>query len=253
VEQTGSDPFDVLRDAVSERGLHDARSPAQALAARVSRGRDLSTAAPGGSTPADISDSYRVHLDAIAEREGDRAMALGGEVAEKAPAWAVAAFGAVPEEPIARLEWEARAGRVAAYREAAEWVDEKRPIPSAPGITNTEHRSSWWAAWDLLGRPEATREEAGMTDGRLQTRVQAWEREKAWLPPHADEALKASEVAAEKARTEAVHARARGDEATAAALEAEAAEKRAAFEKLLSGRLPGVDLTTGTDNSRSNN
>lgn len=36
-------------------------------------------------------------------------------------------------------------------------------------------------------------------------------------------------------------------------LDGKAAQKRAAFEKLLSGRLPGVDLTTGTDNSRANN
>jgi hypothetical protein len=52
------------------------------------------------------------------ERIAERHSVLGAQVAEEAQSWATRAFGPVPEEPLARLECERRAGVVAGYREA---------------------------------------------------------------------------------------------------------------------------------------
>src|SRR3954451_22026731 len=61
--------------------------------------------------------------------------------------------GAVPEAAMERLEWDSRAGAVAAYREAANFDDAERAIPSAPGLTSTEKRA---ALVGRLGRPRPT-------------------------------------------------------------------------------------------------
>src|SRR3954451_24940956 len=112
--------------------------------------------------------------------------------------------GAVPEAAMERLEWDSRAGAVAAYREAASFDDAERAIPSAPGLTSTEKRAAWWDAWEALGRPSETRAEAALPEGRLQARVSAWQREQQWAPAHADASMRQSELDAETARTEAI-------------------------------------------------
>ena len=63
-----------------------------------------------------------------------------------------------------------------------------------PGLTTTERRPGYTAAWNALGRPEPNLDEAAMTDGRLQIRIQAWDREQAWQPPYVDNHLRAAET-----------------------------------------------------------
>ena len=224
-EQAGHDPDQALRDAIGERSLAGSTSLSKVIAHRLDARLDLRTAAPGQSLPAGISDSHRQYLEAVQDRIGDRVRTLGTEVAEHAPEWAVRTLGPVPTDALERLEWETKAGQVAAYREGAEWSDPVRAIGSAPGVTSTEQRGTWWTAWEALGQPEATRQEAGMTEGRLRAHVAAWEREQTWAPPHADDSLRASEQEAEKGRQEAILARSRGDDEEADRLEAEASRQ----------------------------
>lgn len=249
VEQAGNDPREALRAALEGRGLADAVSVSQVLSHRLSGRHDLADAVPGRDLPDDIGEAHRVHLEAIRERIADRERALGGEVAQEPPAWAVQALGDVPQDAVERLEWEARAGRVAAYREATGWSDDARAIDHAPGVTTTERRAAWHEAWEALGRPEATREEAALSDGRLQARAAAWEREQAWAPPYADDAMRENEQAAERARVDAVHARAQGDEDAAAARETEADRLAAVArdaERVADGRAAWAAATAET-------
>src|SRR4051812_38339272 len=93
-----------------------------------------------------------------------------------------------------------------------------RRVPSPP----TEKRAARWDAWKALGRPSETRAEAALSEGRLQARVSAWQREQQWAPAHADASMRQSELDAETARTEAVLVEAAGDTERAAELRAEA-------------------------------
>ena len=122
------------------------------------------------------------------------------------------ALGPVPaaEDTDDRADWERRAGLVAAHREAVGWTDPEHPLGRMPGTSTTERRANYTQAWTALGRPEPRLEEAQLSDGRLISRVRAWQREQAWAPPHADEALRSAEQAAEQARQDAALAEAEG-------------------------------------------
>ena len=206
VEQAGADPRETLREAIAGprangRGLADAQSVAQVLSFRISGDRPLPHPVPGTAIPAGISreaDRLLRELDtAIRERQAE----LGAAAAEEAPEWAVLSLGPVPpaEDATDRADWERRAGAVAAYREAAGWDAPDRPLGRMPGVASTERRALFATAHEALGRPEASLDEAAMSDGQLLARVRAWQREQAWAPPHADDALRAAELAAEQA------------------------------------------------------
>ena len=204
VEQAGHDPKTTLRDAVTARGLGDADSVAQVLSHRITDGRHVPAPQPTTATtadaavgglgrdagassgeddgatpavaaragiPAGISLQAAVHLTHLAERVQARQIVLGTRVADKAPTWAIEAFGPVPAPgAAARVVWEARAGVVAGHREATGWTHQTRPIGTMPGISLTERRASFTAAWEALGRPEAGLDETQMTEGRLRVR-----------------------------------------------------------------------------------
>jgi hypothetical protein len=225
IEQGGGDRLEVLREALDRRaasgqrlGFSGARSVAQVLSTRIQEVRTPGEPLAERAVPADLPEPERRYIERQHEKLADRQASLGSEVAEEAPAWAVRAFGPVPEEPVERLSWERRVGVVAAYREATGWDDESRPmgrldeakeveadrpIPDAPGITSTERRLMWHEAYDTLGRPEYGRDEATMTEGQLRTRVRAWEREQEWAPAYADKSQKAAELDADSARQDA--------------------------------------------------
>jgi len=97
-----------------------------------------------------------------------------------------------------------------------------------PGSSSTERRADYAAAWTALGRPEPRLDEAALSDGQLLARWRAWPREQAWAPPHADDALRAAEQAAERARQDAALAEAEDRADDAARLRAEATASAAA-------------------------
>lgn len=203
-EQAGHDPVEVLRTAVGTRDFSGTRSAAQALSKRISS--RLTETDPTGNAPVPqgLTPGAAAFLQSIDDRMRDRELVLGAETAQSAPEWAVRALGPVPEDEAARAEWEQRAGKVAGCREATGWEDPVRPMGDAPGISRPERRELWWGAWEALGRPEADRAEAAMTDGQLRLRAEAYDRQKAWAPAYAEESMKLAELEAEKARQEAL-------------------------------------------------
>jgi conjugative relaxase-like TrwC/TraI family protein len=232
-EQSGHDPASVLRAAVEGRALTGSRSEAKVIAGRIASAVDVSAASAASSViPSGLSPEWSTYLGQLHEQAEERTAELGARAVEDVPAWAVRALGPVPDDAAQLLEWQERAGVIAGYREASGHEAEERAIPSAPGITQTEARAAWWGAWEALGRPQETRPEAALSDGALQARVTAWEREQAWAPPHANASLKAAELDADEARREAVLSRFAGDDDAAGEWEAEA-EQRAAVARVM--------------------
>ena len=257
VEQAGRDPLHELQAAISARPLTGADSVAQVLSHRITGGRALphpltgaahgDAAATGArDVPGDIAGPAARHLQNLATRIEARRQDLGEQAAQDPPAWVLSALGPVPGDDAARADWITRAGTVAAHREATGWAHPQQPISTMPGLAATERRASHTAAWEALGRPEAGLDESAMTEGQLRIRVRAGEVERAWAPPHADAALKATETEHEAARQAAALTRARAEHATqagqhdhaarlaaeAAAHEQTAAIKAAAIEPL---------------------
>jgi conjugative relaxase-like TrwC/TraI family protein len=226
-EQVGLDPSAVLREAVEDRSLTGSKSVAQVIAARITSEHDLSVPGSAAKVPDRVPEDARAYLAEMHAQAEDRARELGSQAAQEQAGWAVKALGPVPEDAVARLEWEQRAGAVAAFREAKGLEEADRVIPGAPGLSQNEARAAWSDAWEALGRPQETKAEAALSDGALHARVAAWEREQAWAPAHANASLRQAELDAEQARQEAILARATGDEAKAAEWETKAAERQA--------------------------
>ena len=91
----------------------------------------------------------------------------GGSSASKPPSrlpqWAMETLGPVPAEPTHRLDWEHRAGTVAAWRELAGHTDAADPLGPVSRPSQPEHYAVWRAAWIALGRPEPARADAELS------------------------------------------------------------------------------------------
>ncbi|MGC4891097.1 MobF family relaxase [Micromonospora sp. DT227] len=240
VEQAGRDPRAALREAVEGKPLAGARSVAQVVHHRVDTAHraDGLSPVPGAAdmVPDGLSEQWQTYLGELSEAAEDRRRELGGIVAEEQPQWAVEAFGPVPDDLVERMEWEHRAGQVAAYREACQFEEEAVLLPPSPGISSTEKRAAWHEAWRAAGRPEAGKEEQDLSDGALRIRVKAWQREQEWAPQYVDAELRSTGQEAARHRQDAAllkaQAEAAVDEVERARLLAEAEEKQALAEVL---------------------
>jgi hypothetical protein len=74
-------------------------------------------------------------------------------------------------------------------------------IGPAPKPGQPEASACWRAAWTALGRDDAGREEAEMSDGQLRIRVRAWERERTWAPRYVANELAGTHQAARDQRS----------------------------------------------------
>ena len=239
-ELAGHDPDRVLARAVGSRDFDGARSLPQVLYRRIERqlhGR-LAPAALNFAemVPAVTSPAWREQLASRAEAADSRRRQLGAEAAQDPPQWAVEGLGAVPTTPVGRLEWEHRAGTVAAWRELSGHTDAADALGTAPRPGKPEHYATWRAAWTALGRPEADRAEAELSAGQLRLRIRAYEREKAWAPAYVGESLTATSLAADARRRTATllaaQAESAADPAAAARLRQEATEESALADAL---------------------
>ncbi len=237
-ELAGHDPDTVLRDAITSRDLTDARSLASVLHQRVTDTFDLY---PVGDryadwTPKVDGPAWQAHLNDLAAVADRRRVQLGHEVAESRPQWAIEALGHVPDDRGERDVWTRRAGTVAAHRELTGHDDPEMALPGPPNRGQVEVYASWRAAWRALGRDEASRAEAEMSDGQLRVRVRAYEREQAWAPDYVAPDLSGTLQAAHRHRGEAELRRAEAENETdvqrRAQLEREAAEARALADLL---------------------
>ena len=206
-EVGGQDPREVLRGALQPGSLSGARSPAQVLHARI---RERVGDALGKTItsfreliPTGLAASWRSHLERVADNADTRRAELGTRTAQEAPGWATSTLGPVPTDPVARLEWEQRAGWAAAEREQSRHDDETVPLGSAPPPGLAEKHAVWATAHTALRLPDVSPEEAAMSDGRLAARVEAFERERVWAPRWVGGEMAATAEQAAQARANA--------------------------------------------------
>jgi hypothetical protein len=154
----------------------------------------------------------------------------------------------VPDDDRQREQWLQRAGAVAAHRELTGHEDPAAAIGAAPRAGQVEAYASWRAAYHALGRPEADRDEAEMSDGQLLMRVRAYQREQNWAPQYVANELAGTRQAADRHRATATlrrhAAETVSDTERRARLEREAAEAEA-LTKLLDGQ--AAQLTEADD------
>jgi hypothetical protein len=238
-EVAGHDPTDTLRQVLDGRTLAGAHSPAQVLHKRLRDSLGELTAKIGSFRdliPAVVPEQVRGYLERLADSGDDRRRELGARIAAEAPQWAVETLGAVPDDPVARAEWEHRAGWAAAHRELDDHASDLDPLGSAPPAGLPEKRAVWWTAHDELGLPDVGPEEESLSDGRLRTRVAAYLRERVWAPRYVADELAATNQAAAARRADAELWAARADTlddpAEAQRLRDDAAAARAEAEQL---------------------
>ena len=180
--------------------------------------------------PAVDDPAWRDYLTELAAAADARRDQLGQQAADEQPQWAIEALGQVPDDDQQREQWMQRAGAVAAHRELTGHDDPPPPSARPPKAGQVEAYASWRAAWHALGRPEADRDEAEMSDGQLLMRVRAYQREQNWAPPYVANELAGTRQAADRHRATATlrrHAAATADPDLRARLEREAAEAEA--------------------------
>ena len=232
-ELAGHDPRQVLQDAVTRRDLAGARRLTNVIHHRISAAVSLD---PTGDRHADwipaVEDPpWRGYLSELADVADARREQLGHQAAADAPQWAVEALGPVPDDDQRRAQWERRAGAVAAHRELTGHDDSATAIGGPPKTGQVEAYASWRTAWHALGRPEADRDEAEMSDGQLLIRIRAYQREQNWAPPYVANELAGTRQAAERhhatATLRATAAAAAANHDERAHLEREAADTEA--------------------------
>jgi hypothetical protein len=130
-------------------------------------------------------------LRVVEEVVDPRERELGRQLAEaeERPQWADR-LGPVPEDPIEREQWIERAGRVAGYREAHGYTNERDAIGPAPKEGAVDVHTDWQRAYRALGEPEDRMELVGMTDAQLAEQVERYRREEAWAPAYVAEQLR---------------------------------------------------------------
>jgi conjugative relaxase-like TrwC/TraI family protein len=237
-ELAGHDPRRVLTDAITARPLTGARQLSNVIHHRIT---ETVTLDPGSDRYTDWipqvgNPRWRSYLEQLAADADARRDQLGRDTADTQPPWAIEALGAVPADHQARVQWEQRAAVVAAHRELTGHADDTAPIGPAPKAGQAEAYASWRSAWHALGRPEADRAEAEMSDGQLLVRVRAYEREKIWAPPYVANELAGTRQAADRHRATATLRSVEADTATDAA-ERERLAREAAHAAALAATL----------------
>ncbi len=153
--------------------------------------------------PAVTDPAWHQYLSELAATADKRTEQLGQAAAAERPPWAIEALGKVPADEQARDEWSHKASLVAAHRELTGHDDPSTAIGPPPKTGQVEAYASWRTAWHALGRPEADRDEAEMSDGQLRIRIRAYEREQTWAPAYVANELAGTRQAAEQHRATA--------------------------------------------------
>ena len=206
-ELAGHNPGRVLADTLTARSLDGARHPARVLHQRISE--DLRGQLTPRITsyadllPAHVPTDRRAWLETLTATADERRRELGARTAAEPAQWALEALGPVPDDALARAEWEERAGWAAAHRELVDHGDDADAIGAPPPAGLAEKHASWHAAHNALGLPDGGGDEDELTDGQLRVRVRAFEREETWAPRWVGDELDATHQRAERARTDA--------------------------------------------------
>jgi conjugative relaxase-like TrwC/TraI family protein len=224
-ELAGLDAAEVLAAAIGERDLAGARDLASVLDARIRYRTGALVPAPAGSWSAQIPaiadperHAFVTEIAALMDARKDR---IGEHAAQHGPAWAVAALGPVPADPLDRLDWRQRAASIGAWRELSGYSDPADPIGPEPIAAAPDLRAAWHEALAALG-PVDGPDVRGMPDGRLFHLRDTYPVETAWAPQWVGDELRQVRAAGREARLAGLRAAAeaaaarRGDPSTAA-------------------------------------
>jgi len=200
--------------AITDRPLEGARSVAAVLHGRLGkerppeRGKTATWAERAPETaPGPIRETQRM-LDV-------RQAALGRQLAERPPQWALDAWGVPPKEPGAlRRDWERQAGIVGSYRETAGITDPKQAIGPVPA-NQAQIREAFRAAVVALRLPDEEALVRAMSRGELETRVDAYDKAAVTAPASVERELAAADREHKAHAQRAEAAREAGDAAAA--------------------------------------
>ena len=208
-ELAGLDPAQVLAAAIGERDLTGARDVAAVIDARLRRRTGALVPRPAGPWSAQLPDiadperrGYAAQIAAAMDARKDR---IGEHAAGNALPWAVSALGPVPEDPVARLEWQQRAASIGAYRELSGYDHPADPIGPEPAAAAPDLRAAWHEALAALG-PVDGPDVRGMPDGTLLHLRDTYPIETAWAPQWTGEELRQVRLGAAEARLAAIRA-----------------------------------------------
>jgi hypothetical protein len=217
MELAGLDARQILVDAVDERSLTGARDIAAVIDARIRRrfGTPVPLPAPSWSAQLmGIADpERRAYAERIAALMDARKERIGEHAAENSLPWAVSALGAVPDDPMTRLEWQRRAASIGAYRELSGHNNPDDPIGAEPATGAPDLRAAWREALAALGAADGP-DVRGMPDGRLLHLRGTYPVETAWAPPWVGDELRQSRAGARDARLAALRWAAEADAAS---------------------------------------
>jgi hypothetical protein len=223
-ELAGLDARQILADAAGERSLTGARHVAAVIDARSRRRTGTLIPLPSppwAAQPTGVADpDRRAHAEQIAALMDARKQRIGEHAAVSAPAWAVDALGAVPDDPAARPKWQQRAASIGAYRELSGFQAADDPIGPEPVTSAPDLRAAWHEALAALG-PADGPDVRGMADGLLMHLRDTYPIETAWAPPWVSDELRHARVGARDAHLAALRA----------AAEAEAARRAGELEQ----------------------
>ena len=216
-ELAGLDARQILADAVDERNLTGVRDVAAFIDARIRRrvGTPIPLPAPSWSAQLiGIADpERRAYAEQIAALMNARKERIGEHAAESSLPWAVSALGAVPDDPMTRLEWQRRAASVAAYRELSGHDNPDDLIGPEPATENPDLRAAWHEALAALDHADGP-DMRGMPDGLLLHLRDTYPTETAWAPPWVGEELRQSRAGARDALLAALRCAAEADAAS---------------------------------------
>ena len=220
-ELAGLDAREVLADAISERPLAGARDIPAVIDARIRRRAGALVPLPPPSwsaqVPAISDPDRRAYGQEIATLMDARKQRIGEHAAASALPWAITALGPVPDDPVARRDWQQRAASLGAYRELSGYQHPTDPVGPEPAATSPYLRAAWHEALAALGPAEGP-DVRGLPDGLLLHQRDTYPVETAWAPQWTGDELRRTRAAARDARlaalraaAEAVAARRRGD------------------------------------------
>jgi hypothetical protein len=209
VESAGLDAADVVRQAIASRSLAGTRDLPSVIDARVrwQTGALVPQSQPPWSerVPVVADPDRQRFLTELAAAMDARTERIGEHVADHPPEWAVRSLGAVPDDPLDRLDWQRRAASIGAYRELFRYEHPSDPIGPEPTGDSPEKRAVWHTAFAALGPVDGI-DLRGLPDGSLLQMRAAYETETAWAPWHVGRELQRIRTSADDASLGAIRA-----------------------------------------------
>jgi conjugative relaxase-like TrwC/TraI family protein len=177
-ELAGLDPGGVLARAVAEQDLTGARDIPAVIDARIRRRHGDLTPHPAPAWSAQIPETHDPErcrfLTQLAAAMDDRRRRIGEHAAATSRPWALAALGAVPDDPAARLDWERKAAAIGSYRELTGHDHPEDPIGPEPATGSPDLRAAWHEARSALAPHDEAPHVRHLTDGQLLNLRSAW-------------------------------------------------------------------------------